>query len=378
MLTRVPPTSPVLTSRRLNRSLLARQMLLERRADVSIAGAVEHLLGLQAQAIMPPYYGLFSRLEAFEPDELGRMLTGREVVRMTLMRGTVHLATSRDALLLRPLVQSVIERGFNGQFRRRIEDADPGQLSRATREIVDSATTPLTGREIARRLIERGIGSDVEALGTAVRVYAPLVQVPPRGVWGRSGQTRYATLESWTDRELAAEPSVEDVVFRYLGAFGPASVMDVQSWSGLTRLRAVLERLRPRLVTFRAEHGSELFDVPDAPRPDPDTEAPPRLLGEFDNVLLGHADRSRIVPSRMTPWMDPTTGTRHVNNLLVDGTLRGAWWLERDGSLVIRPTTRLTRAERAATEAEAHRVLAFVAAVTEAKDVRFEARLDAR
>jgi hypothetical protein len=364
---------PCVTPRELNRALLARQMLLTRRDDVAVTEAVEHLLGLQAQAIMPPYHALFSRLEGFDPNELGRMISEREVVRLTLMRGTVHLVTVRDALMLRPLVQSVIERGFNCNFRRRIADVDLEQLSRATREIVDAAPAPLTGREIARRLIDRGIGDDVEAIGNAVRVYSPLVQVPPRGVWGKSGQARYATLESWTGRELEREPSADDVVLRYVRAFGPASVMDVQTWSGLTKLRPVLERLRSQLVTFSAQDGTELFDLPDAPRPDADTHAPPRLLGQFDNVLLSHAERGRIVPPQMTPWMDPASGSRHVNNLLVDGMLRGTWWLERDGTLVIRTLTPLRRAERAETEAEAQRMLAFAAPGSPAGEVRFEA-----
>jgi hypothetical protein len=349
--------------------LLARQMLLEREG-VSPAKAVEHLLGLQAQAPLPPYIALWSRLEGFDPRELGRMLTDREAVRLTLMRGTVHLVTVDDALRLRPLVQPVITRGFNGSFRRRIADVDPLEMARATREILDAG--PLTGREIARQLIERGIGTDLEALGIAVRVSTPLVQVTPRGVWGKSGQARYATIESWTGRELEREPSVDDVVMRYLRAFGPASVKDAQTWSGLTRLKPVFERLREQLVSFSAEDGTELFDVPDGPRPDPDVEAPPRLLGEFDNVLLSHADRSRIIPTQMSPWMDPASGNRHVNNLLVDGMLRGTWWIERDGPLVIRTVGRLTNAERAETEAEAHRLLGSLG--FEASGVRVEQR----
>jgi Winged helix DNA-binding domain len=361
-----------LSDRALNRALLARQLLLERSSDISVAGAVAHLVGLQAQAITPPYYGLWSRLADFDPHELGRLLTDREVVRMTLMRGTVHLVTVDDALSLRALIQQVIERGFGGVFRRRIDGVDPEALSRAIREICDSA--PLTGRGIAKELVARGLGDDVEALGIAVRVYVPLVQVPPRGVWGKSGQAKYATLESWTGREMEQDPSIEEIVLRYLRAFGPASVMDAQSWSGLTKLKPVFERLRPQLVTFTSERGTELFDLPDAPRPDPDTPAPPRLLGQFDNVLLSHADRARIISIPMAPWMEPARGTRHFNNLLVDGILRGTWWLEPEPqSLVIRTITPLRRAERNATEAEAQRMLEFATDGAHTGDVRFEA-----
>ena len=376
---------PVLTERELNRALLARQMLLERRDDVSVEQAVEHLLGLQAQAPQPPYYALWSRLEAFNEHELGRMLTDREAVRLTLMRGTVHLVTVPDALELRPLVQQVIERGFDGAFRRRTADVDLDRLAAATREILEQESsgrvdgpTGLTGRELAARLIARGIGDDLEAIGNAVRVYTPLVQLPPRGVWGRGGQARYMTLETWCGRPLSEQPNLDEIVLRYLKAFGPASVMDVQNWSGLTKLKDVLERLRPQLVTFAGEDGRELFDLPDAPRPEADTVAPPRFLGEFDNVLLGHADRGRIVPDGATPWMDPTTGNRHVNNLLIDGVLAGAWWLERAQrrsdatTMTIRPTGRLTKAQRRDVEAEAERMLEFAAAGADTGGVRFE------
>ncbi len=375
-------TPETLTDRALNRALLARQMLLRRSTELGAREAVEHLLGLQAQAPMPPYIGLWSRLDDFDPHELGSLLTEREAVRMTLMRGTVHLVTVPDALQLRPLVQAVIERGFNGAFRTRLAGTDPAQLARATREILAAAAEEdrdqphLTAREVARRLIARGTGSDLEAVTNALRVYVPLVQVPPRGVWGAGGQAKYATIDAWTGRSLDPDPSLEAIVLRYLRAFGPASVMDVQSWSGLTKLGAVVDRLRPQLVTLADEHGRELFDLPGAPRPPADVPAPVRFLGEFDNVLLGHADRSRIVPAGLTPWMDSITGTRHVNNLLVDGMLRATWWLERDGrrrtTLAIRPHTKLTAGERRDLIAEAQRLLAFAAADGGAHDVRFE------
>jgi hypothetical protein len=362
----------VLGRRALGRALLERQLLL-RRVNLSVTEVVEHLLGLQAQAPMPPYQGLWSRLEGFDPHELGRLLTERDVVRLTLMRGTVHLVTVRDALLVRPLVQVVIERSHNGAFGRRMGGADPAELAAAVRRLLDDR--PMTARELGRALVERGIGLDPEAIGNAARVYVPLVQVPPRGVWGRSGRARYATLESWTGRELEAEPSIDEMVLRYLGSFGPATAMDAQRWSGLTRLKAVLERLRPRLVTFRDEDGKELFDVPDAPRPDPDVPAPVRLLGEYDNVLLGHADRRRLVPEDF-PWAAMLAPGRFVNNLLVDGMLRATWWIERDGdraTLAIRPFQELSTAERDEVAAEAERMLAFSAADAERREVRFEA-----
>jgi Winged helix DNA-binding domain len=363
-----------ITNRALNRSLLQRQLLLGR-VEKPIGETVAHLLGLQAQATLPPYYGLWSRLDGFDPDELGRMLTDREVVRLSLMRGTVHLVTVGDALKLRPLVQPVIERAHNGAFGRRVGDVDLVELRRAVGRLL--AAGPLTERELGARLVERGLGADVQAIGNAARAYVPLVQLPPRGVWGLAGQATYAPLESWTGRAQEAAPSIDDIVLRYLGSFGPASVMDMQTWSGLTRLKGVFARLRPRLVTFRNEDGKELFDLPEAPRPDPETPVPVRFLGEYDNVLLGHADRRRIIPADF-PWQEMLAPGRFVSNLLVDGVLRGTWWIEREGkgkkraTLGIRPFRRLSRAEREEVSAEAQRMVEFATPDAETRDVRFE------
>jgi len=360
------------TRRELNRALLARQLLLQR-ADLPVAAAVERLVGLQAQAPTPPYYGLWSRLEGFDPHALGRMLTEREAVRMTLMRGTVHLVTVQDALWLRPLTEVAAVRSHNGAFGRRMGGAEPTELAAATREIL--AAEPLTARDVARQLIARGIGGDVEAIANASRVYAPVVQVPPRGVWGAGGHAKYATIESWTGRELESEPSVDAVVLRYLGAFGPASVMDAQNWSGLTKLAAVFERLRPQLVTFEGEDGRELFDLPDAPRPDPGVPAPVRFLGEYDNVLLGHADRRRLIPGDF-PWTEMLAMGRFFNNVLVDGMLRAVWWIEREGrrkaTLAIRPASKLSAVDRDEVGEEARRMIEFAAADAKVRDVRFE------
>jgi hypothetical protein len=357
----------------LNRALLARQLLL-RRAEMPASEAVAHLVGLQAQAPMPPYLALWSRLDGFDPNELGRMLTEREAVRITLMRGTVHLVSVADATMLRPLVQTVIERGHNGAFGRRMGGANLDELPTAV--VKSLADGPLSAREIAGRLLERGIGDDVEAIANAAKTFVPLVQLTPRGVWGASGRAVYATLQSWTGRELRADPSRDELVLRYLAAFGPATVKDAQNWSGLTKLREVFERLRPRLVTFADEEGAELFDLPDAPRPDPDVRAPVRLLGEYDNVLLGHADRRRIIPEDF-PWKAMLAPGRFVNNLLVGGVLRATWWIEREGkrraTLAIRPAGELSAATRDEVLAEAQRTIEFAAPEAQAHDVRFEA-----
>jgi hypothetical protein len=320
---------------------------------------------------------LWSRLDGFDPHDLGRMLTDRKVVRLTLMRGTVHLVTARDALRLRPLVQPAVERVHNGAFGSRMGSADPARLAATVLDLLSNE--PLTARELGTRLVERGIGDDVEAIGNAARVYVPLVQVPPRGVWGAGGQAKYLPLETWAGEKLEKKPLIDELVLRYLRSFGPASVPDVQRWSGLTKLKEALERLRPGLETFRDEDGRELFDLPGALRPDPATRAPARFLGEYDNVLLGHADRRRIIPEDF-PWAAMLAPGRFVNNLLVDGTLRATWWIERDdkrrATLAIRPFGRFSRTERAEVTAEAERLVDFAAAEAEKRDVRIEAALE--
>src|SRR5205823_3598378 len=181
-----------------------------------------------------------------------------------------------------------------------------------------------TVAELGRALHARWPDRDPVALAHAVRYMVPLVQLPPRGVWGAGGRAVWTTVEAWLGAPLAAEPDAEALVRRYLGAFGPATVNDVQAWSWLTRLRPVVERLRPDLVTFRDEAGNELFDLPDAPRPDPATPAPPRFLPEYDNLLLSHAERSRVIADGWRAQApDPA---RPVHGSVLDGGLLCATW----------------------------------------------------
>jgi hypothetical protein len=365
---------PPLTRRAQNRALLARQFLLGPTTAQTAAGAVEHLVGLQAQSPKDPYYALWPRLQGFDPDALGRLLTDRRVVRMTLMRATVHLVTVEDAISLRPLLQPFLERAFKRAWGKRLDGVDLDAVTTAARDVLADSPEPLTGREIAARVIaEHGIAGDLDAIRHAINVRLALVQVPPRGVWGQSGQPKYAALETWTNAERQPrseqpQPQLEAVVARYLRAFGPASVGDFQKWSGLTRCAAAFDRLRPQLVAFRGETGRELFDLPDAPRPDPETPAPVRFLPEYDNVLLSHADREHVIPGGETPWLDAIGAGRHVGNVLIDGMLRATWRLERPDrrttALVVQPLARLTRRERTDLRAEAKRLAAFAEAST--------------
>lgn len=352
----------MLGTRALGRATLDRQMLL-RCSELDALDAVEHLVGMQAQAPNPPYVGLWTRLEGFRPDELSRLIENRRVVRIALMRNTVHLVTARDCLALRLLVQPIIDRGLhaNRAHRVAIEGVDTEELAAVGRALLEEQ--PRTAKELGGLLGERWPERDSASLARAVRHLLPLVQVPPRGIWGKGGQTTHTTAEAWLGRPLDPDPSLEEMVLRYLRAFGPATVKDAQTWSGLSGLGEVVERLRPRLLSFRDEQGKELFDLPDAPRPDPDTPAPPRFLPAFDNLILSHADRIRVVPEEYRKAIASKNGMVPAT-VLVDGFVRGTWKTERfhgKTTLVIEPFESLTKENRDALGEEGERLVRFMA-----------------
>jgi Winged helix DNA-binding domain len=360
----------VLGPRELNRATLERQMLLRRR-ELPALDAIEHLVGMQAQAPSPPYVGLWTRLEGFHPDELGRLITERRAVRIALMRNTVHLVSARDCLAFRPLMQPVLDRTLYSTRanRARLDGMDIEALVAAGRALLEEK--PRTAKELGMLLQEQWPERDPTSLARAIRHLLPLVQVPPRGVWGRSGPAAHTTAESWLGRPLDPSPSIEDIVLRYLGAFGPATVKDVQTWSGLTRLGEVVERLRPRLRVFRDESGKELFDVPDAPMPDPDIPAAPRFLPEFDNLILSHADRTRFIADEYRKALTSNYGMVPAA-FLVDGFVRGTWKSERSrgrATQEIKPFEPLAREHRAALAEEGERLLRFTGA--EDFEIRF-------
>lgn len=364
-------TSPVLTRRALNRATLERQLLL-RRAAMSAQAAIEHLAGLQAQAPNAPYVGLWTRLDGFDTAELAELVTRRRVVRAPLMRATLHLVTARDCLRLRPVVQVVLERSFGGQlFARQIAGIDEHALRAAGRALLEER--PRTRAELGPLLGERWPDRDTVSLAYAITYLVPLVQVPPRGVWGSNGPPAFTTVEAWLGRPLDDATGPDELVVRYLGAFGPATVQDIQTWSGLTRLRDVVDRLRPRLRTFRDEGGGELFDLPEAPRPGPDVPAPVRYLPEYDNLLLSHEDRTRFITDDRRPPLFPGNGAR-FGTVLVDGLHRGTWRIVRAGDaarLVVEPFVRLGEPDIAALTEEGARLLRFAADDAAADAVRF-------
>lgn len=359
--------SDALSDAALNRALLARQHLLTR-TRTSVSKVLEHLVGLQAQDPKDPYVALWSRVADFDPTSLGKMIEAQEIVRLTLMRGTIHLVTARDATALRPLVQPVLDRMLKA-WRRGLAGADAREVAIAGRAALEDG--PLTYAGLGKRLAETWAKSEPLALARAVQSLVPLVQVPPRGVWGKSGAARHLPIESLTRKIPAPTLDLEGLVRRYLAAFGPASVQDAQAWSGLTKLAEVFERLRGRLDRFSSRTGTVLYDLPSAPRPDPDLEAPPRFLPVYDNLVLGFRDRSRVVsPEVRVPLVHENAIVHYV---LVHGFLGATWNVEEAkarATLTVRPFVPLSRDDRDAIRDEGTRLLRVLASRARSRSVR--------
>jgi hypothetical protein len=361
-----------LSLRALNRATLERQWLIERRA-ASALEAVEHLVGMQAQVPLSPYVGLWSRLVGFDPSELAGLLEDRKAVRGSMMRATIHLMSSRDFLEIRPLVQPCMDREIyqNQSYgRKRLEGLDLPAVLRAGSALMASA--PATAAQLREHLGPQWPDREPPSLAHAVRCLLPTIQVPPRGVWGKGGNPAMSTAELWLGLPLNASPSLDQLVLRYLAAFGPASVADAQAWSGLIRLSEVFERLElRRYVDGRS--GREVFDLPSITLPDEELPVPTRFLPEYDNVLLSHADRNR--------WIDDAHRSQLLvrevltrGSVLFDGRVAAMWKLVNQGkksaTLEVEPIDKLTARARSSVEAEGHRLLEFAAPSGAEVDVR--------
>jgi hypothetical protein len=362
-----------LSRRALNRATLDRQLLLRRHARPARA-AIGHLAGLQAQAPLAPYVGLWTRLSGFRPHHLEDLLTERSVVRAHLLRNTVHLLTAEDFVSFRPLFQPLMARGLAANFGRNLTGVDLAELGEVAAVVL--AEAPLTRVQLAARLAERWPAHDPASLAYAATHLLPLVQVPPRGLWGRPGQAAFFPAAAWLDG-VDVPPSgpadaLEQLVLRYLAAYGPATVADIQAWSGLSRLREVTGRLGARLRGYTGPDGAPLLDLADAPLPDPGVPAPPRFLPEYDNLLLSFAERSRVIPHARPVPLPPGTGAT-TGTLLVDGFWRADWKITRGKDravLHVLPHQRLGSSETGAIADEGSRLLEF-AAPAAAHDVRF-------
>jgi hypothetical protein len=335
--------------------------------------AVEHLVGLQAQLPLDPYSALWARLDGFDPDEVGAAVADRRLVRIVAMRGTIHLLTAEDALRTRHLVQPVLESEMvrHSQHKATLTGLDLAPVLAFARPFL---AEPRSARALKAALAERFPDLDAGALSLACRNRIPLVQTPPRGVWGAAGEVTLCDAEAWLGRPSDTAYELDALVLRYLAAFGPASVADVAAWTRLTGLREVVDRIRPQLRAFRDERGKELVDLPDAPRPGADVDAPVRFLPEYDNALLSHADRRRFALAGDEPPLPyPEKPPRGV--VLADGTVVATWHLADapkggPATLEVAHRARLAKAVVAEVEREGLAYAGFLAAAASAFAVR--------
>jgi Winged helix DNA-binding domain len=361
-----------LTEREIARATLARQLLL-RRSDLRPLAAVQHLLGLQAQLPLNPYTSLWSRLRRFDPESLSDSIRMRDAVRIVVMRGTLHLVTADDCLIFRPFAQPVLDREIarHPEFAPALVGIDTAPVFAFVTDLL--AERPHTGPELRDALRARFPTTDAAALAYACRNHLALVHAPPRGLWGASAQIRLTTAESWLGRPLATVLPVDDIVRRYLGAFGPATPSDFGAWCGLGGARELFDRLRPELRLFHDDRGRELFDLADGVRPHADVPCPPRVLPEYDNVLLSHADRRRFVSDDERRQL--SAGRTARGNVLDDGRVAATWSLARDptqgrATLTVHHLSSLRPRRHGAIEREALAFLRFSEAASPQHDVR--------
>ncbi|WP_332873381.1 MULTISPECIES: winged helix DNA-binding domain-containing protein [Nocardia] len=348
-----------LSNRVLNRTLLARQHLLERSA-LTVAEMCDHLIGLQAQDVPPPFTGLWSRIADFDPETVSAGLDDRSLVRITLMRGTIHLVTPPDALRIAPHIQPELEKvpfrkGFN--FGAMV-GLDPDEV-RAHGEAV-LGDVPMSAADMRAEAARLYPDRDAGAVLQAWLYQLPVLQTPPRGKWKNNSRPIWSRVQPWLGAPLDADYPLAELLVRYLRAFGPASTADMQTWSKLTGIKPALDTLGDRLRAYTDDRGRTLYDLADAELADPDLPAPVRLLGWYDNAVLSHQDRTRIVPQGQgTPLRAFATAVAPV---LLDGYVAGLYKVFPKGPaarLRITPNREWSAAERRDVEAEAHALLAF-------------------
>jgi hypothetical protein len=369
----VPTPAGILTRRDLNRALLARQLLLTRDRR-SPADAIEQVAGLQAQLARPPFIGLWSRLRGFDRTALLDAVLDRRIVRVTAMRGTLHLLSARDYRTWRGALQPALDRGLDaiiGPARARLD------LPAAEAEVrALLAKQPATFDAIRDHLAPRFPSVNVRHLAYALRLTLPLVQVPQgEQTWGYPGAAGFTAADRWLKAKVSTSAtSPGTLVRRYLAAFGPAAVTDAQTWSGLPKLAPVFDGLRNELVTFRDERRRELFDLPDAPRPGADIPAPVRLVPDWDNVLLGHQDRSRVIANEHRARVS-TRNLQVLATFLVDGMVAGSWSIGRKGkaaTLVMVPFVKVAKKDQTALRVEAEALLSFAEPDATTRTVEFQ------
>jgi hypothetical protein len=346
-------TERVLSTRELNRALLARQLLLER-SPLPLTDALEQVAGLQTQYAPSAYVGLWSRLRDFRRDELTRALEERRAVQATLMRVTIHIVSAADYPPLTEAIRASRREWWARVTRRQLEGVDMEAAATLVRERL--AGGPARQAELSALLAGEGFPRTV---WTGLGLWLDLVRVPPSGTWERRRADLYGLAGDWLGPwEVSEADGLEHLVRRYLTGFGPASLGDLGSWAGLplTPLRPVLERVGAR--RFRDERGGALYDLPDAPLPDPATPAPPRFLPTWDANLLVHARRTQLLPERYRGHIFNSKHPHSFPTFLVDGAVAGTWRPEH-GRVRLEPFEPLPRPVRRQLDAEAERLAAF-------------------
>ncbi len=349
-----------LSARALNRATLARQHLLAR-TPMGVEAMIDHLVGMQAQQPRPPYVGLWTRLTTFSREDLHTAVHDKRVLRVTFVRGTLHLITAADYHRVRSTIQPLLSRGMQSIVRDRAATTDLDRVvAMAERFFGKRAANFETFREEVAAAFP---DADVRALAYGARLNVPLVQVPDQSTWGWSPDPEFTSATRWTGRSVHAEGApLTDLVRRYLAAFGPATPGDFGVWSAAPGAKALFAAIRDELVTFRDERGRELFDLPEAPRPDEDTPAPIRLLPDFDNLVLAHDDRTRLMDDAHRAKI-LTKNLLVRATVLVDGRVAGMWKVERKAKVAtfaLTPFVKLTKQTLAEIEAEADALLRFV------------------
>jgi hypothetical protein len=298
-------------------------------------------------------------LASFDKSELFQLFADHQVVRSTMLRRTIHLACAEDFAWLRPTLQPAVRRLANAAYYAgEVDGIDLTRLAEVGAELLGEKM--IVRRDLGKQLVERFPDRHSGRLANVVELLLPLVHDERTSSWGSWSSRRdigVATAEAWTGRAMGA-PDAEKLITRYLAAFGPASVTDMQAWSGLTRLREVVEGMRHALRTYRTEEGAELFDLPDALLSDPDKPAPVRFLPAFDNALLGYRDRTRAI-SRADSARFAKDASGGIPMFLVDGFVAGTWAVNT-GEVVVDPLRELSTTDAEAVAHEARRVAEFV------------------
>lgn len=346
----------ILTTRDLNRTHLHRQHLLKR-SSMSTGDMLRAIVGLQAQEVKDPYLALWSRLAAFQHDDLASMLLDRSAVRASLMRGTIHLVTSDDYQMLFPATFGLHKRALpHLAFGKQVPRDQYEAILEKSREFLQQK--PATMAQIADYLEADWPEIDRRAIGQVSRFLMPLVQIPPRGVWGAGIAATWTPASDWLGVAITEEVGPpHEMIRRYLAAFGPATLADVTSWSGVTNLKKPMLELGDELIKYRNEAGVLLYDLAGKEIVPPDVTVPVRFLPGFDNALLGHKDRSRIISDTHRAMIGTPNGL-FASTFLVDGFVAGVWRVF-DGQLQLAAFNPLPTPDRLEVEQEAASMAPF-------------------